>query len=74
LLTISILLASKYAEMVTAAGDGPLRDPGALVVAIVRDGTTGRFRLPPIVQVFVEWKAQEGDSSSDAQEDRVESR
>lgn len=48
-------LDADYAQLVLAAGDG---QPGGLVVEIARD-SAGRFRLPAMVDVFVEAKAGE---------------
>jgi hypothetical protein len=47
-------LAAEYAPVVLAAGDGK---PEGLIVAVVRDNKTGRFRLPPMIRVYVELQA-----------------
>jgi len=53
-------LDKDYADTVQAASTNPLNDPNALVVIVARDlKNNGRFRLPPMVDVYVEMKARE---------------
>jgi hypothetical protein len=49
-------LDGHYKGAVMCAGDG---SPDGLIVAVVQDEKTGQFRLPPIVDVYVELKARE---------------
>ncbi|GAY14187.1 hypothetical protein [Mycobacterium sp. shizuoka-1] len=49
-------LDGQYKDAVMCVGDGK---PGGLIVAVVQDNKTGRFRLPAIVDVYAEMKARE---------------
>jgi hypothetical protein len=51
----SILRPSQYSGR--SFEDDPRKPPP--IVAIVTDQTTGRFRLPPILAVYLELKARE---------------
>jgi hypothetical protein len=44
---------------VMCAGDGK---PDGLIVAVVQDEKTGGFRLPPMVDVYVELKARQSEN------------
>ena len=48
-------LDGDYKGAVMRAGDG---EADGLIVAVVQDNKTGRFRLPPIVDVYVEMHAR----------------
>jgi hypothetical protein len=53
-------LDEDYADTVQAASADPANDPNGLVVVVVRDlKNNNRFRLPPMVDVYVEMKARE---------------
>lgn len=53
-------LDEDYADTVQAASADPVNDPNALVVVVVRDlKNNNRFRLPPMVDVYVEMKTRE---------------
>ncbi|SEH75038.1 hypothetical protein SAMN04489835_3630 [Mycolicibacterium rutilum] len=49
-------LDADYKAAVMDAGDGNL---DGLIVAVVQDNNTEKFRLPPIVDVYVEMKARD---------------
>lgn len=49
-------LDGHYKGAVMCAGDGR---PDGLIVLVVQDENTGRFRLPPIIDVYVELKARQ---------------
>ena len=50
-----------YRQLIMDANPDP-REPA--IVAIVADNRTGRFRLPPLLTVFLELKARERGASS----------
>ena len=54
-------LDGHYKGAIMCAGDGR---PDGLIVAVVQDNKTGRFRLPPIVDVYVEMKGPETGASA----------
>jgi hypothetical protein len=51
-------LDSHYKGAIMHAGDGK---PDGLIVAVVQDQNTGRFRLPPPVGIYLELKAREAE-------------
>jgi hypothetical protein len=53
-------LSGEYADLVMNASS--TAEHAALVVVMVRDNRTGRFRLPHMMDVFVELQARDGGS------------
>jgi hypothetical protein len=53
-------LDGSYVDIVQSASETPLNEPPALRVVVAKDcNNDNRFRLPPMVRVFVELKARE---------------
>lgn len=52
-------LDGEYADDIRRASEDPVEKPGAYLVVLVTDDKTGRFRLPQMIQVYVEMKTAE---------------